>query len=185
MLANESVTSLLDALCRSLVRDFGQRDNDLDGVDTKFLRRCRSLAYAVLLKKAPSTVMNADNDDWRPIDPIARLRYCQFECDLQMGMAKSIEFGVYGPLNAHSIFIRQLRDHRALIQRTLNYLETADEDDLVNQPIVSMLMNLVNLATLRSEQREVTYIYIRHGEKESELYICVEENPAKKSGAKK
>lgn len=146
MATNESVTNLLDGLCRSLYRDFGGRDGEPhpDGIDAKFLRRCRCVAYERLLKMTPVKLADLGADQ---LDPIKQLRYCQFECDLQVGLAKSLEFSNYGLFNANSSYGRQMREHKTLVSGTLNYLEQNDDEALARQPIVSMLMALANLAS--------------------------------------
>lgn len=147
MAATDNVTNLLDALCRSLHRDFSNRDNDgaqpADGIDAKFHRRCKTIAYEVLLRKSPAKLNDLQPEE---TDPAKQLKYCQFECNLQMGLAKSLEFGNYGIFNANTGFSRRMRDQKVLIERTLAFLDDNDSDDLAQQPIMVVLTNLINLA---------------------------------------
>lgn len=154
MAASDNVTNLLDALCRSLYRDFSNRDGDMtaDGIDTKFVRRCKTVAYEVLLKKAPAKLCDLEPDQ---SDPSKHLRYCQFECNLQMGLAKSLEFGNYGMFNANTGFSRRIREQNVLVEKTLAILNNSDGEDMTQQPIMLVLTNLINLACNRGGQQVI------------------------------
>lgn len=144
-----TVSDLLDALCRNLHRDFFNGPNELSAhqetVNAKHIKRCKSLAFEVLLKKSRSKAHITDD----PPDLSKELRYRQFEWNLELGLRRSMRFGSYGFTQVDGG--KSGQHQNGLLEKSIVFLETEIGGD-GESSVLDVLVHLIDFGQGRQNQ---------------------------------
>lgn len=144
-----TVSDLLDALCRNLHRDFFSGPSELsvhqETANAKLIKRCKSLAFEVLLKKSKSKARVTDDS----FDLTKELLYRQFEWNLELGLRRSMRFGSYGFTQIDGGTSGQHQNR--LLEKSFEFLETEKSGD-GESAVLDVLVHLIDFGQGRQNQ---------------------------------
>lgn len=145
-----TVSDLLDALCRNLHRDFVIGPSELSAhqetVNAKLIKRCKLLAYEVLLKKSKSKARITEDDT---TDLTKELLYRQFEWNLELGLRRSMRFGSYGFTQIDGG--KSGQHQNGLLEKSFEFLET-DKNGDGESSVLDVLVHLIDFGQGRQNQ---------------------------------